>query len=160
MTLVSDTLPKTSEPLPLIAYFLMVDLIISALINLYTIINLRLYHKDDNIPNPKWLNHVYHVLSCNCRQNVVIGAYDRDVPFTEGKKTTDIENVFQTMNKGVSELNKVKVADASSAQDSHRKLVSWQDISIMLDYILLVIFTIVTVLSFVIFMLIKQFQSS
>ena len=159
MTIVSDTLPKTSEPLPLIAYFLMVDLIISALISLCTIINLRLYHKDDSIPIPKWLNHVYHILSCNCRQNVVIGAYDRDVPFTEGKQIADKGNVFQKMNKGVSELNKVKEADTGNSDESHRKHVTWQDISIMFDCILLVIFTIATVLSFIIFMLITHIQS-
>ena len=159
MTIVSDTLPRASEPLPLIAYFLMVDLIISALISVCTIFNLRLYHKEDTMPIPKWLNQIYLVLSCNCRQNIKIAAYDRDVPFMEKKGTTDNGNVFQKMDKGVNDLMKVKEVGTSKSDESLRKSVTWQDISIMFDYILLIIFSVLTVLSFAIFMIITQNQS-
>lgn len=157
MTIVSDTLPRSSEPLPLIAYFLMIDLIISALISVCTIFNLRLYHKNDNIPIPKWLNQIYLILSCNCRQNVAIDASDRGVPLMEMKARTDKVNLFQKMDNGV--MEKAKEVDTSNSEDSQRKSVTWQDISIMIDYILLIIFSILTVLSFAIFMIITQNQS-
>lgn len=157
MTIVSDTLPRSSEPLPLIAYFLMIDLIISALISVCTIFNLRLYHKNDNIPIPKWLDQIYLILSCNCRQNVAIDASDRGVPLMEKKARTDKVNIFQKMDNGV--MEKAKEVDTSNSEDSQRKSVTWQDISIMIDYILLIIFSILTVLSFAIFMIITQNQS-
>ena len=157
MTIVSDTLPRTSEPLPLIAYFLMADLIISALISVCTIFNLRLYYKDESIPLPKWLERIYQVMSCNCRQNTVGNSYDRDVPFMEKKATTDKVSIFQKMDKGM--VEKSKEVDTSKSDETQRKSVTWQDISIMFDYILLVIFTTLTVLSFAIFMIITQNQS-
>ena len=53
MTIVSDTLPKTSEPLPLISYLLMISLIISSIIAVITIFNLRLFHKKSDTVVPK-----------------------------------------------------------------------------------------------------------
>ena len=41
MTIVNDTLSKKSETLPLISYYIMVDLILNALTSLFTILNLR-----------------------------------------------------------------------------------------------------------------------
>ena len=70
MTIISDTLPKKSEPLPLISYFLMIDLIVSALTSLFTILNLRIYHKNDGKPVPRWLSSMYRLLSCSWRRDM------------------------------------------------------------------------------------------
>ena len=58
LTIVSDNLPKTSSPLPILSYFIGLHVLLSALITLATILNLRLYYKDEHEPVPSWL--------CNC----------------------------------------------------------------------------------------------
>ena len=63
MTIVSDTLPKTPEPLPLISYLLMISLVISSLIAVITIFSLRLFHKTPDIVVPNWLIRVYKTLA-------------------------------------------------------------------------------------------------
>ena len=67
MTIISDTLPKKSEPLPLISYFLIIDLIVSALTSLFTILNLRIYHKREGKAFPRWLSGMYRFLTCSSR---------------------------------------------------------------------------------------------
>ena len=59
MTIVSDTLPKTSEPISLYSYFLMIDLIMSALITVVSVLNLRLFHKKAIDPVSPWLIWLY-----------------------------------------------------------------------------------------------------
>ena len=76
VTIVSLTLAKTSEPLPLISYLLMISLIISSMIAVITIFNLRLFHKRSDVVVPNWLIRVYRALrwcSCKrrCKQNKV-----------------------------------------------------------------------------------------
>ena len=53
MTIISDTLPKTSEPVPFISYTLMLNVVTSALITLVTILNMRLYHTDEEQEVPQ-----------------------------------------------------------------------------------------------------------
>ncbi|XP_053373980.1 acetylcholine receptor subunit alpha-type acr-16-like [Mercenaria mercenaria] len=59
MTIVSDMLPRSSEPVPIISFKIMTDMIISSFIVFVTILNLNWYHRDDNIPIPPWLKSVY-----------------------------------------------------------------------------------------------------
>ena len=58
LTIVSDNLPKTSSPLPILSYFIGLHVLLSALITFATILNLRLFYKDEHEPVPSWL--------CNC----------------------------------------------------------------------------------------------
>ena len=159
MTIVSNTLPKTSEPLPIIAYFLMMDLIISALISLCTVLNLRLFHKKDTIPIPKKLVYIYNFLSCSCRRSGIIGPYHKDDTIENIKLNTKgnlkMPNHNQLSERG-KETNVHRIeTDASSLSAEE---VTWQDISTMFDYILLVIFSFLTVASFAILLMITRIQ--
>ena len=56
LTLVGDNLPKTSKPTAMLSYFLLGDLVLSALICFIVIVGLTFYYKDDiEHPVPKWL---------------------------------------------------------------------------------------------------------
>ncbi|XP_052268515.1 neuronal acetylcholine receptor subunit alpha-6-like [Dreissena polymorpha] len=55
MTIVSAMLPRTSKPVPIVSYKLIVDMVISAAITVVVIFNLRTYSRDPEIPVPKWL---------------------------------------------------------------------------------------------------------
>ena len=169
MTIISDTLPKKSEPLPLISYFLMIDLIVSALISLFTILNLRMYHKREDKTVPRRLSDIYRLLTCSCRRNKDIdnGMVNR----TSEKEIVETRNgdnhsEFKKKNT-VSELDMATRAAYShspvrrfdsrvSTQDEEN--IGWKDISNMLDYILLAFFTLVTVVSFISFLIVTQVQ--
>ncbi|XP_060600782.1 neuronal acetylcholine receptor subunit alpha-3-like [Ruditapes philippinarum] len=45
LTLVGDNMPKTSQPMSTICYFLLTNLVLSSLIMIVTVLNLNLYHK-------------------------------------------------------------------------------------------------------------------
>ncbi|KAK3101941.1 hypothetical protein FSP39_007526 [Pinctada imbricata] len=56
LTIASDSLPKTSKPsIPLICVKLYVDMVISSVIMLFTVVGLRMYHKEDRHPVPSCL---------------------------------------------------------------------------------------------------------
>jgi len=55
LTLVNDNLPKTSQPMSTICYFLLTNLVMSSLIMLATILNLQIHHKPASTPIPDWL---------------------------------------------------------------------------------------------------------
>ena len=153
MTIVSDNLPKTSEPLPLIAFFLMMNLISSSLIATVTVLNLRLHHKDDSIPVPSWLVSFYHkmnsCLTCTARckrnrgqtteffENKALPAYATEIKIEPINKVAPAESQFHDADElGVPE-----------------QPVSWKDISVIVDQLSLIIFTILALLTFIIFFL-------
>ena len=55
LTIISETIPKKSSPLPLLLYFVGLYMLQSVLVTLATILNLRLYYKDEKNPVPAWL---------------------------------------------------------------------------------------------------------
>ncbi|XP_033752861.1 neuronal acetylcholine receptor subunit alpha-7-like [Pecten maximus] len=63
LTLVGDNLPKTSQPMSILCYFLLSDLIMSSVVSIVTILGLRIYYIDDR-PVPMWLCRVVVCLSC------------------------------------------------------------------------------------------------
>ncbi|XP_060576267.1 acetylcholine receptor subunit alpha-like [Ruditapes philippinarum] len=67
LTLVGDNLPKTSSPMSVFGYYLLAVLIISIGITIVTILNVRLYYKDDNDPVPEWIAGFTKLLQCKCR---------------------------------------------------------------------------------------------
>ncbi|XP_069131613.1 acetylcholine receptor subunit beta-like 1 [Argopecten irradians] len=63
LTLVGDNLPKTSQPMSILCYFLLTDLIMSSVVSIVTILGLRIYYIDDR-PVPRWLCRLVVCLSC------------------------------------------------------------------------------------------------
>lgn len=64
LTMVSENLPKASQPMSLLCYFLTLMLVMSALSTVITIMTLRVYHQDESTEIPKWLKHVTSFLTC------------------------------------------------------------------------------------------------
>ena len=163
MTIVSDTLPKTSEPLPLISYLLMISLIISSMIAVITIFNLRLYHKRSDLVVPNWLIRVYRAFrwcSCTrrCKRNRVqtdnLNENHKDHASTEIKLTPlkKMSLVEQGNEKGI-HLHGYTMADVTTEMSDDTNDCTWQDISEMVDYVSLVITTTVMFLGFSVFLI-------
>lgn len=87
MTIVSDTLPKTSEPLPLISFLIMFALIIRSLITLITLFNLRLFHKKCDATVPDWTVRVYRTLACQRSKTFAKNKVQTDETFKNNDKS-------------------------------------------------------------------------
>ncbi|XP_060071529.1 neuronal acetylcholine receptor subunit alpha-9-II-like [Ylistrum balloti] len=84
MTIMSDSIPNTSDPVSIFTVSLMVKLIISALIVLSVIITLCIYHTSEDKPIPKWL-----LFCCKLKPGQV-----------EAEKNEVVENVYKSQNIG------------------------------------------------------------
>ncbi|KAJ8318350.1 hypothetical protein KUTeg_003441 [Tegillarca granosa] len=65
LTLISDTLPPTSQPqMPILSFILMSDLVMSSLTMCCTIVGLRFYHNEEDKVIPRYLQTFVNCLSC------------------------------------------------------------------------------------------------
>lgn len=162
MTIVSNTLPRSSEPLPLISYFLMTELMNSSFISVCTILNLRLYYKSEGMPIPKWMSR-FHWLVCMNR------TYKRD------RKTNKYHCTVQKISSVLNNTAKQQASILDNDSDMNHSLIqtkvatelggshalsktSWKEISEAFDCIFLVFFSVFKVVSFVTFYVIINMQ--
>ena len=155
MTIVSDTLPRTSRPLPLISYFLMTSLIESAVIALATTLNLRLYYKKSDKDIPGCLVRI-----CQCIKRC--GSSSRR-EFKERCPAT--EESFESSLKSLKleSTDKVRVIDTqmqgSVVSFYNEPDVSWQDVSYLVDGMLFIISMSFTLAMFSYFMIVTKTAS-
>ena len=152
MTIVANTLPKSSDPMPLVAYFLVAVLAMSSVVCVCTIWNLRLFYRNDGNPVPNWLKTIY---SCSSR----FCGLDR-----QGSGKSREEPAGSTINNNKrgslrTETNDVEMIEfPRSAKIITTAAVRWQDMSRMLDIFFLVLFTLFSFASFVTFFAITNIQ--
>ena len=131
LTIVGDHLPKTSDPTAVLSYFLMVNLITSALTCVCTIINLQIYFRDNTTPMPAWTKLVVRFTTC-------------------AKPRTAKQDITQTDNnstKPTQEYNPNINADKDAQRDDVLG-TTWADVSQSMDRICILFFLIVTVTNF------------
>ncbi|KAL3843079.1 hypothetical protein ACJMK2_021034 [Sinanodonta woodiana] len=116
LTLVGDNLPKTSKPMSLICYLLLVNLSLSTFICIITILNLRLYHKPESKPVPRLLAAIARKLNCMNPINEI--------------SNTEKENLSFTMKKEPNQM--------STSKEEIATVVDWKDISRMVDKVMCV----------------------
>lgn len=162
MTIVSDILPKTSEPLPLISYLLLTSLIITSVITLITVLNLRLFH-NKNSTVPGWLTTAYGILQrpgCNCcrrtskvtdddptKQTKIFSHSKSPSILPSNKRTMSLHKLHEKENIPIEHKNQ---------DESGELVVTWQDISVMIDKITLTVSTLVIVLGFAVFLFVTK----
>ncbi|XP_045195603.2 acetylcholine receptor subunit alpha-type unc-38-like [Mercenaria mercenaria] len=147
MTIVSDLLPQTAEPVPLISYKLMIDMILSALIVLVTIVNMRLRSKDDADIVPAWLNSVYIVLSCT-RSKIHPKEDAEEIP--KRKKllqTSAVEKEHLAEEKTKGDFDQKSKAESKETDNP----ITWKKISYMVDWLALITFTFASLLNMTVF---------
>jgi len=145
MTIIMDTLPQSSTPVPLISYKLVADLFSSALIIFCVILNLRIHGKSDDKSVPACIQAIYQCLTCRkCKRNTVT-----DIPKTAfSMKDTQVVTEHEN-NKGPIKREKGIFA-------KEHELPTWKDISFMIDAICFVFFVLVSILSFAIFVAVAK----
>ncbi|XP_053402935.1 neuronal acetylcholine receptor subunit alpha-2-like [Mercenaria mercenaria] len=152
MTIVSDTLPRSSKPIPMISYKLLFDLINSALITLITIFNMRIYNKKDTTKVPRWLRKLYQVLACKNQNGKIIPAASNDEQQHE-KIDRSADNKTEKASLQINQGQENIEMDEASTNEVK---ISWEHISFMVDCYAFVIFALFSVLSFVLFLVSVQ----
>ncbi|XP_053373978.1 acetylcholine receptor subunit alpha-like [Mercenaria mercenaria] len=154
MTIVSDMLPRSSEPVPIISFKLMMDMIISSFIVFVAIQNLTWYHRDENVTIPPWLKSVYKRLSCVCcRHKNIIPTLKR----MNKKNNTKVKVI------SVSEFEKDPIEKKISRlveEHVEETEVTWKKLSMLMDRVALIGFTAASFASFVIFLVVTAVTSS
>ncbi|XP_060587236.1 acetylcholine receptor subunit delta-like [Ruditapes philippinarum] len=132
MTLVEDNLPKTSEPMPILSYYLMILLILSTLMTVTTILNLSIYFKKAQVPG--CLKSIFRFVYCfRCRF---------------GRKTDKNNKVYPIDN-----TNKRKIPVVTTINlDIEEPDITWQDISTCIDWIAMAFFFFGTIVTNAIFL--------
>ena len=166
LTIVSDTLPRTSEPLPIISYFLVISLVISAIITVAAILNLVLYYRDGSEPIPDCVLQFYRGLKncCTCtkthKRNKKRNSIDSE-EYLE-KKTTALPplEIKSTSSKS---SNKVGVMEPQLQELDDRfsdaEPVSWKEISFLVDVIMLIVTSSMTLINFAVYMIVTSTAS-
>ncbi|XP_033752640.1 acetylcholine receptor subunit beta-type unc-29-like [Pecten maximus] len=156
MTIVSDTLPGTSEPsFPRLCYLLTAELCTNMLVTISTISVLRMYHKPKHQKIPTWLQSV--ICKCVCA-NAKNKIEKRKISNNEQKNrmTVSIESVLSKLPESekvmaVSERNEewnsdVTVKGNSDIQEKEKHIcgkTSWQSVAQYLDIFLFVLFIVI-----------------
>lgn len=132
MTLVGDNLPKTSEPMSVLSYYLMSLLILSTLMTVTTIFNLKVYHKRSQVP--ACVKSFVRILNCvPCRfRKTFLANKNRVSP----KKVSNVK--FITVQAVVPRQN----TDLVQPEEPE---ITWESVSQVVDRISLVVFMIATI---------------
>ena len=150
MTIVSDTLPKTSNPMPIIAFFLLTCFIVSMAITLVTVLNLRIYFKSSESRVPETLERLYRLIS-----KIKCGSgSESDKPDTSETKNNQVAPQLEDV-----ENKKWKIMEQDQEHSGETKNVTWQDISLMVDFIASVVSVFILVLAFVVFIIVTTTSS-
>ena len=162
MTIVSSTLPKSSDPVPLVSYLILVCLALSALITFITVMNLRLYHRSDK-DVPALLVSAYKRLSCSRPQSeqdpkgIQNDAEDKNrvLPFVTDTKVKSVSSNGANGNERKGNKPQ-KVDNQKSKPEDIEDVITWMDISIIVDYIAVIVSTSLLVLAYLIFSIVTQ----
>ena len=151
LTIISDNIPKTSSPLAIVCYFIGVQVLLSALICCATILSLRVFHKDSSEPIPSWILYLTFVRgSCTSSTAPLIVTPNRAELTPSGAQAT--RDVNSSSSDGVSKEY------GSVGKDSIGEPISWQQISVRLDYIFILISLICFVINWAVFFLCVTFK--
>ena len=167
MTIVSDTLPKTAKPLPLVSYFLMIALIISSIIACITVFNLRLLHKTSHQNVPYWLVCAYRTLSWSsckrgCKRNEVqtVDLNENQNAKIESKPSNPLTVREKDNVSNRRHLQGNKMENETTDLSTEGDICTWQNISEMIDYIALVVTAVVSISAFFIFLIVTKVGGS
>lgn len=128
LTLVVDNLPKTSQPMSTICYFLLTNLVLSSLIMFFTIFNLSVYYRSEQKPKSRWFLCLAEKLvrKKSCKE--------KSEQLTE---VTEIEISHDTPEnkpeKKRARGSNASVWDVQSSSSTDDVTMTWPDVSIALD---------------------------
>lgn len=132
MTIVGENLPKTSEPMSVLSFYLLTIMLMSVCITVTTVINLQIYHRD-------------------CKVSQCYESFAKKIICTRSRKRKikDIGTGF-----GIENEDEIVTQDETAVKDCV-PVVTWHVVSSAVDRTCLVLFSLINVLvnmSFLIFL--------
>ena len=137
-TLISDNLPKTSNPLSHLSYFLTIILVFSVVMCIVAICNLRLYFKDGNDPVPHFLAWIVNAIRCRTRK------------IATSRKTTPAINKHCNRVTIVEVPEKPAIDHTEETPEVELSLtppVTWKDVGSTVDVICIIVFSLSIVIT-------------
>ncbi|XP_048775252.2 acetylcholine receptor subunit alpha-1-B-like [Ostrea edulis] len=131
LTFVSDTIPKTSKPICILSFILMILLVLSAFICILTISSLRFhFHKEDK-PLPPWLKKLTKALrgkrikkywsvfiKCDCRQRRIESAEKGDSKTKSNMQAENMNGEFRRYSQEADNSKPVELLVRDSEEGS------------------------------------------
>lgn len=153
MTLVGDNLPKTSEPMPIFSYYLMLVLTLSTLMTVVTILNLHVYFKKGKVI--AWCGSITRTILCHqCRFRRNKISQSNNIPIGSGKENGHTVGAAITEVDAMHDLkNRTWIGISLNSPDVLPE-VTWQDVSTAIDRICLLIFFSASVIVNTVFLII------
>ena len=130
LTLVSDNLPKTSKPMSIMCYYLMIILVTSTLICLTAILNLKIFFTDAKKAVPQGCQKFVRFLSC-----------------TNGKVQHNVlDDVFRSSGREENVSDKTPEGEPSAQKCSEDTVISWPEVSYAIDRLCIIAFTVIIII--------------
>ena len=149
LTLVGENLPKKSEPMSLMSWFLLGILIISTGTCFMAILNTRLYFREDNEHVPNWIAYLTHVITCR--------KFRRSCKKERIDHTDTTRKAFPSVSlTDVEVINEKSVQPENDATDKMKEnhQITWKEVSETLDSFCLLLFTVSTFVCIALFVII------
>ena len=152
LTLVGDNLPKNSNPMPILSFYLLGVLCLSVLICFFTIFNLHIYFKDDLIPVPRCLQLITACCLC-CKMRIINRGkpYRIQRPLSRNDSQSDVHRYRRDNDYRCHPENDNRYQN-NTETDKIGSNVTWQDVSIAGDKICFVISFLTLLIVTIIFM--------
>ena len=153
LTIIADILPKSSNPMSLLGYFLVWQLMLAALCTLETIITLKIYHRDGKINVPSYIKKFLAIMWCYpCRGKKMAG--DKP-PKNQNffKKTSQLPIVAKDAKEFKMKQRDSEKSDGDQEDSGPPKTkVTWKMMGASLDTIFFFVFVIVNIAMYMMFL--------
>lgn len=169
LTIVSEQMPKTSDPLPRVCTFLAIHLISGVLESMVVIMNMRIYHKTDDEPIPGIYTALVSFVQCNCNRKRKICNISEDKktgnnPLNESsiKSINEmilVEDMEKEQKKDFSEIPELCDKIREEENQQKEKKITWKEVSQTIDKVAWVAFFATASLSSVAFTALLMFSS-
>lgn len=132
LTLIADGMPRTSEPMAILSYYLVSMIVMSSVATIITIFTLRVYLKDEDDPIPTPVTLIVACLNC-----LVCTVEDDDDDDEDETPLLDSDGLeMETMGKGSARLHQSPIEDNTSWTSDvpdNKYEVDWKLVASTLD---------------------------
>lgn len=149
LTLVSDNLPKKSQPMSVMCYYLMIILSISVLICLAALFNLKIYFTDASLPVPSRCEKFVRLMACKSKRIEKKSPSNRVCV----SPNENILNDRARVSEGEHSEFEGNLEDRDiTLEDRDNATVSWKEVSYSVNRLCLIVFAIITLVVTVVFL--------
>lgn len=154
LTVVADVLPKSSNPMSLLAYFIIWQLMLGALCTLEAILTLKIYHRHGKMPLPASLKKFLSVLWCYpCRgKSVEDEKPPKGYTFYRKRYQLHSASVFVKEFKMKKKADNNEDKDDPEMKEKPEPKVSWKTLGATLDILFFFMFIVLNIAIYMMFL--------